>query len=38
MSYAIDFAPHLPVALLWLLGLAAFGLGIAAIVLRARGG
>jgi hypothetical protein len=37
MNYTIDFAPHLPIALLWLLGVVALGLGGVALVRRARG-
>ena len=37
MHYTIDFAPHLPLALLWILAIAAAGLTILSFVLRARG-
>ena len=37
MSYAIDFAPHLPMALLWGFGVAALALSLYAIVTGARG-
>ena len=37
MSYAIDFAPHLPMALLWGFAIAALALSLYAIVTGARG-
>jgi hypothetical protein len=37
MHYTIDFAPHLPLFLLWILGIAATGLTILSFALRARG-
>jgi hypothetical protein len=37
MHYTIDFAPHLPLALLWILGIAGMGLTILSFALRGRG-
>jgi len=37
MNYAIDFAPHIPPALLWLLACIAGALFIYALLMRARG-
>ncbi|HSZ73624.1 MAG TPA: hypothetical protein VK779_02305 [Rhizomicrobium sp.] len=37
MSYAIDFAPHVPIALLWVPGSAALFIVLYAFVVRARG-
>src|SRR5579862_5190149 len=37
MTYAIDFAPHLPMFYVWLAAAATVLLGLFAIVVRARG-
>jgi Na+-translocating ferredoxin:NAD+ oxidoreductase RnfD subunit len=37
MNYALDFAPHIPLAILWLLAGVAAALILYALLMRARG-